>query len=177
MERSRSVPIISFLSLQMTSVDLRKCTPTTQRTTCTLIRHTLTAVHRHPQPQLPMASALTSALRTQTLGERIFVRKRTRMEDSGGMRPLPHHHLPPVAWSLFVCCTFSTFPCLSLSADLRSKRLVMFPVFCKVCLRAQLGICREAVCVSHLPIAGRQAGRWVLGPPCGAGLHRLSGHR
>lgn len=28
------------------------------------------------------------------------------MEDSGGMRPLPHHHLPPVAWSLIVCCAF-----------------------------------------------------------------------
>lgn len=44
------------------------------------------------------------------------------------------------------------------------------------CLRAQLGICREAVCISHLPIAGRQAGG-CSGPPCGAGLHRLSGHR
>lgn len=28
----------------------------------------------------------------------------------------------------------------------------------------------------HLPIAGRRAGG-CLGPPCGAGLHRLSGHR
>lgn len=46
------------------------------------------------------------------------------------------------------------------------------------CLRAQLGICREAVCVPTCPLqAGRQVGRWVLGPPCGAGLHRLSGHR
>lgn len=100
------------------------------------------------------------------------------MEDSGGMRPLPHHHLPPVAWSLIVCCSF--YLSLSLSAGLRSKRLVMLFVFCKVCLRAQLGICREAVCVSHLPIAGRHAGRQAdgcSGPPCGAGLHRLSGHR
>lgn len=50
-----------------------------------------------------------------------------------------------------------------MSAGLRSKRLVMLFVFCKVCLRAQLGICREAVCVSHLPIAGRQAGGRLLG--------------
>lgn len=90
----------------MTSVGLRKCTLTLQRTTYILIRHILTVVHRRPQHQLQMASALTSALRTQTLGERNFVRKRTRIEDSGGMRPLPHHHLPPVAWSLLVCRAF-----------------------------------------------------------------------
>lgn len=147
----------------MTSVGLRKCILTSQRTTYILIRHILTAVHRHPRHQLPTASALTSALRTQTLGERIFVRKWTRVEDSGGMRPLPHHHLPPVAWSPFVCVLrllrFPVSSCrLCMSADLRSKRHVMLFVFCKVCLRAQLGICREAVYVSHLPIAGRQAG-------------------
>lgn len=44
------------------------------------------------------------------------------------------------------------------------------------CLRAQLGICREAVCISTCPLqAGGQGG--CSGPPCGAGLHRLSGHR
>lgn len=64
---------------------------------------------------------------------------------------------------------------LCVSADLRSTRLVALFVFCKVCLRAQLGIGREAVCVTHLPIAGRQAGG-RSGSPCGAGLHRLSGH-
>lgn len=103
MRLSRSQSSTS-LSLQMTSVSLQKCTPTSRRTICTPIRHILTAVHRHPQHQLPMASALTSALKTQTLGERIPVRKWTRMGDSGGMRPLLHHRLPPGAWSLCVCC-------------------------------------------------------------------------
>lgn len=51
------------------------------------------------------------------------------MGDSGGMRPLLHHRLPPVAWSLCVCYAIriSVFPHhLSLSVDPRSKRLVMY---------------------------------------------------
>lgn len=81
------------------------------------------------------------------------------------MRPLLREHLSPVAWSLFVCCAvcIPVFSCsLCMSSDLRSKRFAMFFVFCKVCLRAQLGVCREAVCVPHLPIADRQAGRQVV---------------
>lgn len=145
----------------MTSVSLQKCTPTSRRTICTLIRHILTAVHRHPQHQLPMASALTSALKTQTLGERIPVRKWTRMGDSGGMRPLLHRRLPPGAWSLCVLCHphLPVFPrCLSLSADPRSKRLVM----CLFSVSGPSWAFAGKLCV-YPPAHCRQAGGWVLG--------------
>lgn len=76
-----------------------------------------------------------------------------------------------------MCAVPSASPCLptpSLSVC-RHKVHKTCDVFV-FCLRAQPGICREAVCISHRPLrAGRRVG--ARGPPCGAGLHRLSGHR
>lgn len=63
------------------------------------------------------------------------------MEDSGGLRPLPHHHLPPAVWSPFVyrviCISLSSHASLYVSRPEVQKACDVFVS----CLRAQLGIC------------------------------------
>lgn len=83
------------LSLQLTSADLQKPTPTLQRNICTLISRLPRAMHRCFLLSPPTASVLTSAPRTRMLGRSLCGRNWTRTEGAGETRLLPGSRHPP----------------------------------------------------------------------------------